>query len=97
LCHIRQGTVQIFLGGPDEDMDGKEAEPTGRRKSGNNNEHVEGKPLIASNWYKDTKDERYKGSTEWLLVDWLNLEDNFNHWINPGEEKTNKYKNSWQI
>jgi hypothetical protein len=71
----------------EEDMDGKEAEPTGRKKSGNSNEHVEGKPLIASNWYKDTKDERHEGSTEWLLVNWLNSEDNFNHWIHPGEEK----------
>jgi hypothetical protein len=71
----------------EEDMDGKEAEPTGRKKSGNSNEHVEGKPLIASTWYKDTKDERYKGSTEWLLVNWLTSEDNFSYWTKPGEEK----------
>ena len=62
----------------EEDMDGK-AEPTGRKKSVNSNEHVEGKPLIASTWYKDTKDERYEGSTEWLLVNWLTSEDNFSH------------------
>jgi hypothetical protein len=36
---------------------------------------------------QDTKDKQYKGSTEWLLVNWLTSEDNFNYWTIPGEEK----------
>jgi hypothetical protein len=29
-------------------------------------------------------------STEWLLVDWLKSEDNFNYWINSREETKEK-------
>jgi hypothetical protein len=54
----------------EEDMDGK-AEPTGRKKSRNSNEHVEGKspPPIATKWYKILKINNTKEAQNgcWLI------------------------------